>query len=35
MEEIRNAYKALVGNLEGNRPFRRYVCKWDDNVKIG
>jgi hypothetical protein len=34
MEKIRNAYRALIGSLEGNRPIGRLVRKLEDNIKI-
>jgi hypothetical protein len=32
--KMRNAYKILVGKLEGRGQFRRYRCRWEDNIKI-
>jgi hypothetical protein len=32
--EMRDAYKVLVGNLGGNRPFGRHRRRWEDSVKI-
>jgi hypothetical protein len=29
----RNAYRVLVGNLEGMRPIRRPRGRWEDNIK--
>jgi hypothetical protein len=34
MVEVRNAYKVSVGNLGGNRPFRRPSRNLEDNIKI-
>jgi hypothetical protein len=34
MEEKRNAYRILVGKLEGKRPLRRPRRRWMDNIKI-
>jgi hypothetical protein len=31
----RNAYRILVGNLEGNRPLGRPRRRWVDNTKMG
>jgi hypothetical protein len=31
--EIRNAYKILVGQPEGNRPLGRPRHRWEDNIK--
>jgi hypothetical protein len=33
MGETRNAYRILVGKLEGKRPLRRPRCSWVDNQK--
>jgi hypothetical protein len=33
MKEKRNAYKVLVGKLEGKRPLRRPRRRWRDNIK--
>jgi hypothetical protein len=30
----RNAYRILVGNLEGKRPLGRLRCRWVDNIKM-
>jgi hypothetical protein len=35
VEEIRNAYKILVGNPEGKRPLGRHTRRWEDNIKMG
>jgi hypothetical protein len=34
MEEMRNAYKILVGKYEGKTPLRRSRRKWEDDIKI-
>jgi hypothetical protein len=34
MEEIRKAYKMLVGNPEGKRPLGRPTRRWENNIKI-
>jgi hypothetical protein len=34
MGEKRNAYRILVGNLEGNRPLGRPRRRWVDNIKM-
>jgi hypothetical protein len=33
MGEKRNAYRVLVGRLEGKRPLGRPERRWEDNVK--
>jgi hypothetical protein len=33
--EIRYAYKILVEEREGKKPFRRHRNKWKDNIKTG
>jgi hypothetical protein len=30
----RNAYRILVGKLEGKRPLGRLSCRWVDNIKV-
>jgi hypothetical protein len=35
MLEVRNAYKILVGKLEGKRPHGRSRHRWEDNIRIG
>jgi hypothetical protein len=32
--EKRNAYRALVGKLEGKRLLGRRICRWMDNIKM-
>jgi len=32
MGEMQNAYSILVGEPEGNRPFRRHRHRWEDNI---
>jgi hypothetical protein len=34
MGEMRSAYRILVGNLEGKRPFGRPKCRWEDNIRM-
>ena len=34
MEQPRNAYRVLVGNLEENRPLGRPRRRWEDNIKM-
>jgi hypothetical protein len=34
MEEKRNAYRILVGTLEGKRPLERPRHRWEDNIKM-
>jgi hypothetical protein len=34
MGEKRNAYKILIGKLEGKRPRRRPRRRWEDNIKL-
>jgi hypothetical protein len=34
MEEKRNAYRILVGKLEGKRPLEKPRCRWVDNIKM-
>jgi hypothetical protein len=34
MGEKRNAYRILVGNLEGKRPLGRHGRRWEDNIKM-
>jgi hypothetical protein len=30
----KNAYKILVGKLEGKRPLGRPKCRWEDNIRM-
>jgi hypothetical protein len=32
--EKRNAYRLLVGKLEGKRPLGRPRCRWVDNIRM-
>ena len=34
MEQSRNAYKVLVGKLEGKRPLGKPRRRWEDTIKI-
>jgi hypothetical protein len=34
MEEVRNAFKVLVGKPEGNRPLGRPRRRWKDNFML-
>jgi hypothetical protein len=34
MREKRDAYRILVGMLEGKRPLGRPRRRWDDNIKM-
>jgi hypothetical protein len=34
MVEMRNEYKILVCNSEGNRPFGRPRRRWQDNIRV-
>jgi hypothetical protein len=34
MGEKRNAYRNLVGKLEGKRPLERPKRRWEDNIKM-
>ena len=34
MEQSRNAYRVLVGKLEGKRPLGRPRHRWKDNIKM-
>jgi hypothetical protein len=29
-----NAHKTLIGRLEGKRPLRRPMCRWEDNIRL-
>jgi len=33
MGEMRNAYKILVAEPEGNRQLGRPSCRWEDNIR--
>jgi hypothetical protein len=32
--ERRGVYRVLVGKLEGKRPLRRHMHRWEDNIKM-
>jgi hypothetical protein len=32
--EVRIAYRILIGKPEGNRPFGRPRCRWEDNIRM-
>ena len=34
MEHCKNAYRVLVGKLEGKRPLGRPRRRWEDNIKM-
>ena len=34
MEHSRNAYRAIVGKPDGNRPSGRQRRRWEDNIKV-
>jgi hypothetical protein len=34
MGEMKNSYKIVFGNLEGNRSVGRYNHRWKNNIKI-
>jgi hypothetical protein len=34
IEEVKNAYKILVGKPEGKRPLGRTRRRWKNNIKI-
>ena len=34
MEQLRNAYRVLVGKPESNRPLGRPRRRWEDNIKM-
>jgi hypothetical protein len=34
MGELKNAYRILVGSLEGKGPLRRPTCRWENNIKM-
>jgi hypothetical protein len=33
-EQVRNAYKILVGKPEGKGPLGRPKCRWEDNIRM-
>jgi len=32
--DMRNGYSVLAGKAEGKRPFRRPMCKCEDNIRM-
>jgi len=34
MGERSGVYRVLVGKSEGRKPLGRYMCRWEDNVKM-
>jgi hypothetical protein len=34
MEEERNVYRVLMGNLEGKRSLARPRCRWEDGIRM-
>jgi hypothetical protein len=34
MGEMKDAYRVLVGKLEGKRPLRKPSRRWEDNIKM-
>jgi hypothetical protein len=34
VEEMRGAYRVLMGKPEGKRPLERPRCRWEDNIKM-
>jgi len=34
MGEMNEAYRVMVGKLEGKRPLRRPSRRWEDNIKM-
>jgi hypothetical protein len=34
MGAMNNTYEVLVGKQLGERPLKRYRCKWKDNIKM-
>jgi len=34
MEEMRNAYKMLLGKPHEERPVGRSRCRWEDNIRM-
>ena len=35
MDQLRNAYRVLVGKPESKRPVGRPRRRWEDNIKMG
>jgi len=33
MEERRGAYRVLVGNIHGKKPFGIFRLQWEDNIE--
>jgi len=33
-DKKRNACKIVVGKSEGKRQLRKYMCRWEDNIKM-
>ena len=34
MEEVRSAFKILIGNPPGNKPLGRSRRRWEDNIRM-
>ena len=34
MEEVRSAFKVLIGKPTGQRPIGRPRCRWEDNIRM-
>jgi hypothetical protein len=34
MGERRGVYRVLVRKPEGKRPLGKYICRWEDNIKM-
>jgi hypothetical protein len=34
MDEMRYAYKILIGKPRRKKTFARFRCKWKDNIKV-
>ena len=34
MEEFRNAYRIIVGRLEGKRTSEKLRCRWEGDIKM-